>query len=78
MKNLSDLKYCDDLVILTSNIIANHLSDLDVEYLAQRTKDGVEINEMTNETGFYEKYKYICKLKQMCNFKMFTKTLKTL
>lgn len=53
MKNLSDLKYCDNLVILTSNIIANHLSDLDVEFLAQRTKSGVEVNEMTKQKVLY-------------------------
>ena len=36
MKKLSDSKYCDNLVILTSKIMANNLSNLEVKYLAQR------------------------------------------
>ena len=49
MVNLSDMKYCNDLVIITSDVIAKSLSDMDIKYLAQRLKDGVEIDEMTNE-----------------------------
>ena len=49
MEKLADPEYCNNLVIMTSNIIAKNLSDLDVQYLAQRMKDGVEINEMTSE-----------------------------
>ena len=36
MKKLSDMKYCNNLVILTSKVIENKLSDIDVEFLAQR------------------------------------------
>jgi hypothetical protein len=53
MTKLSDMKYCNDLVILTSKIIANNLSDLEVQYLAQRIKKGVEINEMTKDNVIY-------------------------
>ena len=49
MVNLSDMKYCNDLVVITSDVIAKSLSDMDIKYLAQRLKDGVEINEMTKE-----------------------------
>ena len=49
MEKLADPEYCNNLVVMTSNIIAKNLSDLDVQYLAQRMKDGVEINEMTSE-----------------------------
>ena len=49
MKQLSDMKYCDDLVILTSNIINSNLNEIDVEFLSQRIKDGVESNEMNKE-----------------------------
>jgi hypothetical protein len=53
MTKLSDMKYCNDLVILTSKIIANNLSDLEVQYLAQRIKKGVEINEMSKDNVIY-------------------------
>lgn len=47
--NLKDPNYCNKLVILTSNIIGEYLSDLDITYLAQKIKNGVEINELTND-----------------------------
>ena len=49
MKKLSDMKYCNNLVILTSKVIENKLSDIEVEFLAQRLKQNEEINEMTTE-----------------------------
>lgn len=53
MKNLSDPKYCNNLVILTSKIIAENLNNMDVKFLAQRIKQGVETNEMTKEKIIY-------------------------
>jgi hypothetical protein len=38
-------EYCDKLVILTSDIIKIYFTDLDITYLAQRIKNGVEVNE---------------------------------
>ena len=49
MINLREPKYCDNLVILTSKIIGEHLSDMDISYLAQKTKNGVNINTITND-----------------------------
>ena len=49
MRKLSDMKYCNKLVLLTSKVFENKLRDIDVEYLAQRTKDGQEINVMAND-----------------------------
>ena len=37
-------EYCDNLVILTSDIIDRYFTDLEITYLAQRTKDGVVVN----------------------------------
>lgn len=37
-------EYCDNLVILTSDIIERYFTDLEITYLAQRTKDGVIVN----------------------------------
>jgi hypothetical protein len=53
MKNLSDTNYCNNLVILTSKIIAENLNNMDVKFLAQRIKQGVETNEMTKERIIY-------------------------
>jgi hypothetical protein len=50
MKKLSDMKYCNNLVILTSKVINNKLSDIEIEFLAQRLKQNEEINEMTTES----------------------------
>lgn len=49
LKNLSDQNYCDKLVVLTSKVISNKLKDQDIKFLAQRTKDGTIINEMTKD-----------------------------
>lgn len=53
MKNLSDMNYCDNLVILTSDVIQNNLKHLDLYFLAQRLKAGQEINQMTSERISY-------------------------
>lgn len=55
MKNLSDMNYCDNLVILTSNVIQNNLKHLDVYYLSQRLKAGEEVNEMRRDRVSYIK-----------------------
>ena len=49
MERLADMKYCDDLVILTSKIIEKKLSHLEIEYLAQHLEKGVPIDKMTKE-----------------------------
>ncbi|MEX0597040.1 MAG: hypothetical protein WD512_11125, partial [Candidatus Paceibacterota bacterium] len=53
MKKLSDIKYCDNLVILTSDIIANNLNQEQVNFLAQRLKNGIEMNEMASDKIVY-------------------------
>ena len=49
MRKLSDMKYCNKLVVLTSKVIANKFNDIEVNYLAQRTRDGQEINIMSKD-----------------------------
>ena len=57
-KNLTDQKYCNNLVILTSKIINHNLNYKQVEYLSQRIKKGEEVNEMTKDNIiFFEKDK---------------------
>ncbi len=41
----SNKEYCDNLVILTSDIINRYFTDLEITYLAQRTKNGIVIDE---------------------------------
>jgi len=49
LSKLSEKAYCDKLVILTSDIIDRYFNDTDVTYLAQRVKDGVEVNNLQKE-----------------------------
>ena len=55
MERLADMDHCNNLVIMTADLIATYLNDQDVKYLAQRLKDGIEINEMTEESVIYFK-----------------------
>jgi hypothetical protein len=49
LTKLEDKKYCDDLTILTSKVIQERLSSIEVSYLNQRIKDGYTIDEETSE-----------------------------
>lgn len=62
MMNLRDPKYCDQLILITSDILDEYLTDNDIEYLAQKIKEGVEINEMTKKDVRYLEKKNIGKL----------------
>ena len=53
LQNLHKSEYCNKLVILTSKTIKQFLNDIDIEYLDQRTKDGLEINKMNEEKVLY-------------------------
>ena len=52
-QNLHKPEYCNKLVILTSKVISHFLNDINIEYMAQRTKQGVEINKMANANVLY-------------------------
>lgn len=41
----SNKDYCDNLVVLTSDIINRYFTDLEITYLAQRTQNGIVIDE---------------------------------
>uniref|UniRef100_A0A6C0KDL4 Uncharacterized protein n=1 Tax=viral metagenome TaxID=1070528 RepID=A0A6C0KDL4_9ZZZZ len=53
MINLDNNEYCNKLVILTSNILNSHFTDMEVKYLAQRMKKGVIIDKMTEDKVVY-------------------------
>ena len=49
LSKLSEKAYCDKLVILTSDIIEKYFNDMEITYLAQRIKNGVEVNDLNKE-----------------------------
>ena len=49
LSKLSEKAYCDKLVILTSDIIQRYFNDMEVTYLAQRIKEGAEVNVLNKE-----------------------------
>lgn len=49
LSKLSEKAYCDKLVILTSDIIDRYFNDMDITFLAQRIKEGTEVNELKTE-----------------------------
>jgi hypothetical protein len=49
LSKLSEKAYCDKLIVLTSDIIERYFNDMEITYLAQRIKDGVEVNDLKNE-----------------------------
>ena len=50
---MADLNYCDDLIIMTSNTLAEKLSSIEIDYLAQRTEKGNIINSMESDKIIY-------------------------
>ena len=49
LSKLCEKEYCDKLVVITSDIIKRYFNDMEVTYLAQRVKNGEEINDLTKE-----------------------------
>ena len=55
MEKLTDTEYCNNLVILTSKIVDQKLSNLEINYLTQKLKGKSEINEMASDKLIYFK-----------------------
>ena len=49
LSKVSEKAYCDKLVILTSDIVDRYFNDVEVTYLAQRIKGGVEVNDLKTD-----------------------------
>lgn len=49
LSKLTEKEYCDNLLILTTDIFERYLNDTEITYLAQRIKNGEEINLMTKD-----------------------------
>lgn len=54
-QKMSDLYFCDDLVIMTSDVMASKLTGVEIEYLKQRTEKGVVIDDMTTDKVIFFK-----------------------
>ena len=49
LRKLYDKDYCDKLVVLTSDIVERYFTNMEITYLAQRVKNGVEVNELAKD-----------------------------
>jgi hypothetical protein len=49
LRRLHEKEYCDKLVVLTSDIVERYFTDMEITYLAQRIKDGVDVNEVKKD-----------------------------
>jgi hypothetical protein len=75
LRKMYDKKYCDDLVILTSDIIDRHFTDIEITYLSERIQNGVEVNNIEKEKVMFINKNNLNKLdiqntikkKRMCN-----------
>lgn len=50
---LTEKEYCDKLIIITSDVLDKYLTKTDVDFLAQKMKQGVAINEMDHDELMY-------------------------
>ena len=53
LKKLNDTEYCNKLVVITSDVIKNAFNTRDIQFIAKRVKDGLEVNEMTSNNYTY-------------------------
>jgi len=53
MESLKDPGYCDKLIVVTSDVLNKYLTKMDVQYLAQKLRQGVEVNEMSMDNLLY-------------------------
>ena len=50
LKQLSDMEYCNKLLMITSERLKGYLNEHEVKYLEHRVKDGMESNEIVQNT----------------------------
>lgn len=49
LRGLTEQKYCDNLIILTSDIIQRYFNDMEITYLDYRVKNGLDVNQITKD-----------------------------
>ena len=55
LKNLSEPSYCNDLVVVTSDIFRKNFNNLEITYLNERTKNGDSDQEKEEKVSFITK-----------------------
>jgi hypothetical protein len=53
MEMLKDPEYCDKLIVVTSDVLSQYLTTKEVDYLAQKMKQGVEVDQMAKDKLLY-------------------------
>ncbi len=53
LRKLYDKQYCDNLIVLTSDILERYFTETEITFLSQRIKNGVEVNEMDKNKIIY-------------------------
>ena len=53
MLKLENEEYCDKLIIIVSNIFNKYLTDLEVQFLYQKIKDGKPVNMLARDNVFF-------------------------
>lgn len=51
LTKLFDKKYCDNLVILTSEVIERNFTEMEITYLAERIKEGQNVNDIAKDSA---------------------------
>jgi hypothetical protein len=59
LKNLQDPKYCDEMIILTSDIIKKYYNEREVEFLQQKIEQGQQTNKMSKDKILYFNKNYL-------------------
>ena len=68
-EKMSNLNYCDNLVIITSKKFEKSFTQLEIDYLNQRTSYGKEINDMQRDNITYAEKKDFNNLDEPVDFK---------
>jgi hypothetical protein len=69
LRKLYEKEYCDKLVILTSDIVERYFTDIELTYLDQRIKNGIEVNEMDKDNIIFFDRDNLAKLDVQNSFK---------
>ena len=76
LKKLSEKKYCDKLILMTSEIFENQLNSIEVKYLLQRTQFGANENQNAEYLNEMKKQKFFFYMNDKTNkFDKFDVTL---
>ena len=53
LKKLNNPEYCNKLVMITTDVIKKAFNTRDIQFIAKRIQDGLEVNEMKNNNYTY-------------------------